>query len=79
MVTREQIRKTLNAIYDAEYGDGDGELTLADGISFLAAERRVSLRCHRNDCRCRPRTIGKAAQRAWLVCRAVAGRVQLYR
>jgi hypothetical protein len=34
MITREQIRKTLNEIYDAEYGDGDGELTLADGISF---------------------------------------------
>jgi len=34
MITREQIRKTLNQIYDAEYGDGESELTLADGISF---------------------------------------------
>jgi len=34
MVTREQIKKTLDAIYDAEYGNGDGESTLADGISF---------------------------------------------
>jgi hypothetical protein len=34
MVTREQIRKTLDRIYDAEYGNGDGELTLADGITF---------------------------------------------
>jgi hypothetical protein len=34
MVTREQIKKTLNTIYHAEHGDGEGELTLADGISF---------------------------------------------
>jgi hypothetical protein len=34
MVTREQIKKMLDKIYDAEYGNGDGELTLADGISF---------------------------------------------
>jgi hypothetical protein len=34
MVTREQIKKTLDEIYDAEYGDGDGESTLADGITF---------------------------------------------
>ena len=34
MITREQIKKTLDEIYDAEYGDGDGELTLADGITF---------------------------------------------
>jgi hypothetical protein len=34
MITREQIKKTLDEIYDAEYGDGDGESTLADGISF---------------------------------------------
>jgi hypothetical protein len=34
MITREQIKKTLDAIYDAEYGDGDGESTLADGITF---------------------------------------------
>jgi hypothetical protein len=33
MVTREQIKKTLDEIYDAEYGDGEGELTLADGIT----------------------------------------------
>jgi hypothetical protein len=34
MITREQIKKTLDGIYDAEYGDGDGESTLADGITF---------------------------------------------
>ena len=34
MITREQIKKTLDEIYDAEYGDGESELTLADGISF---------------------------------------------
>jgi hypothetical protein len=34
MITREQIKKTLDEIYDAEYGDGDGESTLADGITF---------------------------------------------
>jgi hypothetical protein len=34
MITREQIKKTMDGIYDAEYGDGDGELTLADGITF---------------------------------------------
>jgi hypothetical protein len=34
MITREQIKKTLDEIYDAEYGDGDGELTLANGITF---------------------------------------------
>jgi hypothetical protein len=34
MITREQIKKTLDEIYDAEYGDDDGELTLADGITF---------------------------------------------
>jgi hypothetical protein len=34
MITRERIKKTLDEIYDAEYGDGDGESTLADGISF---------------------------------------------
>jgi len=33
MVTREQIKKTLDRIYDAEYGDGEGELTLTDGIT----------------------------------------------
>jgi len=34
MVTREQIKKTLDEIYDAEYGDGDGEAKFADGIAF---------------------------------------------
>jgi hypothetical protein len=34
MITREQIKKRLDEIYDSEYGDGDGESTLADGISF---------------------------------------------
>jgi hypothetical protein len=34
MITREQIKKTLDEIYDAEYGDGESELTLADGITF---------------------------------------------
>jgi hypothetical protein len=34
MITREQIRKTLDAIYDAEYGDGETPLRLADGIDF---------------------------------------------
>jgi hypothetical protein len=34
MVTREQIKKMLDEIYDAEYGNGDGKLTLADGITF---------------------------------------------
>jgi hypothetical protein len=33
MITREQIKKTLDEIYDAEYGDGESELTLADGIT----------------------------------------------
>jgi hypothetical protein len=34
MITREQIKKTLDEIYDAEYGDGENELKLADGITF---------------------------------------------
>jgi hypothetical protein len=34
MITREQIKKTLDEIYDAEYGDGESELTLADSITF---------------------------------------------
>jgi hypothetical protein len=34
MITREQIKQTLDRIYDAEYGDGDGESTIADGITF---------------------------------------------
>jgi hypothetical protein len=34
MITREQIIKTMDRIYDAEYGDGESELTLADGITF---------------------------------------------
>jgi hypothetical protein len=34
MITREQIKKTLDEIYAAEYGDGESELTLADGITF---------------------------------------------
>jgi hypothetical protein len=33
MITREQIKKTLDEIYDAECGVGDGELTLANGIT----------------------------------------------
>jgi hypothetical protein len=32
MVTREQIKKTLDRIYDAEYGDGETPLRLVDGI-----------------------------------------------
>jgi hypothetical protein len=34
MITREQIKKTLDAIYDAEYGDGETPLQLADGIDL---------------------------------------------
>jgi hypothetical protein len=34
MITREQIKKTLDEIYDAEYGDGENELKLADGVTF---------------------------------------------
>jgi hypothetical protein len=34
MITREQIKKTLDEIYDAEYGDGETPLRLADGIDF---------------------------------------------
>jgi hypothetical protein len=34
MITREQIKRTLDAIYDAEYGDGETPLRLADGIDF---------------------------------------------
>ena len=34
MITREQIKQALDRIYDTEYGDGDCELTLADGITF---------------------------------------------
>ena len=34
MITREQIKQTLDQIYDAEYGDGESRLTFADGISF---------------------------------------------
>jgi hypothetical protein len=34
MITREQIKKTLYEIYDAEYGDGETPLRLADGIDF---------------------------------------------
>jgi hypothetical protein len=34
MITREQIKKTLDEIYDAEYGDGETPTRLADGIDF---------------------------------------------
>jgi hypothetical protein len=34
MITREQIKKILDQIYDAEYGDGETPLRLADGIDF---------------------------------------------
>jgi hypothetical protein len=34
MITREQIRQTLNEIYNAEYGDGENEVTIGDGITF---------------------------------------------
>jgi hypothetical protein len=34
MITREQIKKTLDEIYDAEYGDGETPSRLADGIDF---------------------------------------------
>jgi hypothetical protein len=34
MITREQIKRTLDEIYDAEYGDGETPLRLADGIDF---------------------------------------------
>jgi hypothetical protein len=34
MITREQIKQTLNKIYNAEYGDGENEVTIGDGITF---------------------------------------------
>jgi hypothetical protein len=34
MITREQIKKTLDEIYDAEYGDGENKATIGDGITF---------------------------------------------
>jgi hypothetical protein len=34
MITREQIKQTLDRIYDREYGDGVTEVKLVDGITF---------------------------------------------
>ena len=34
MITRELIKQTLDAIYDAEYGDGETPLRFADGIDL---------------------------------------------
>jgi hypothetical protein len=34
MITREQIKRTLNEIYNSEYGDGENEATIGDGITF---------------------------------------------
>jgi hypothetical protein len=34
MITREQIKQTLNRIYDREYGDGVTEAKLVEGITF---------------------------------------------
>jgi hypothetical protein len=34
MITRERIKQTLNKIYNTEYGDGENEVTIGDGITF---------------------------------------------
>jgi len=34
MITRERIKQTLNRIYNTEYGDGENEVTIGDGIAF---------------------------------------------
>jgi hypothetical protein len=78
MITREQIRRTLDEIYDTEYGDGEGELTLADGITFWLQNGEYPFDVVETIIDAVYELSGKPRS-AWLVCSTAAGRVELHR